>query len=154
MVRRWIVVVAWAAVFFPSIPAGAQQPAAGVVVTPTTVTRVMLIDVQPGRRPDFDQDMIENMIPVYEAQKKAGILTDYQVFNNMTTDSATDWNVGIALTYPNWAVLDTLTSRVNEITLKHYGTVEKRQAAAEKRLEVGVVVSSRLTRNIRYSRGT
>jgi hypothetical protein len=60
----------------------------------------------------------------------------------------------MAFTYPSYAVLDTLGARTAEITLKHYGTAEKRQEALNKRNEIGTVVSSRLTRNIRYSRGT
>lgn len=153
MTRGWIAALVLM-VLLPSVRGDAQQSAGGVIVTPTTVTRVTLIDVKPGRRPDFDQDMMTNGIPIYEEQKKAGLLTEYRIFNNVTTDSADDWNVGIALTYPSYAVLDTFGARTAEITLKHYGSVEKRRAALDRRVEFSTVVSSRLTRNIRYSRGT
>jgi hypothetical protein len=131
----------------------AQQPAAGSVkVTPSAVTRVILIKVNPGQRRDFDQDMMDNAIPVYEEEKKAGILTNYEIFNNVTTNGPNDWGVGIALTYPNYAMLDTIGERVDPITLKHYGSAEKRQAAADHRTQISTVVSSRLQRTIRYSR--
>jgi hypothetical protein len=92
------------------------------------------------------------MIPIYDEEKKAGIIANYEVFNNVTTNGPNDWGVGIALTYPNYATLDTLGERADPITLKHYGSAEKRQAAADHRNQITTVVSSRLQRTIRYSR--
>ena len=130
----------------------AQQAAGSVKVTPMTVTRVVLIKINPGQRPAFDQDMMDNLIPIYEEEKKAGIIANYEIFNNVTTNGPNDWGVGIALTYPNYATLDNLGERADPITLKHYGSAEKRQAAAEHRNQFTTVVSSRLQRTIRYSR--
>lgn len=125
-----------------------------VKVTPGNVDRVLLIKVNPGQRPAFDQDVMTNTIPVYEEEKKAGILTNYQFFNNVTTENPNDWNVAIVLTYPNFATLDDLAERTDPITLKHYGSVAKRQAAAEHRNQIGTVVSSRLTRAIHYGQAS
>jgi hypothetical protein len=125
-----------------------------VKVTPTTVSRVTLVKIKPGQRAAFDQDILTNLIPVYEEEKKAGILTEYQLFNNVTTDNPEDWSVGMVLTYPNFATLDTLGQKADPITLKHYGTAAKRQAAGARRNEIGTVVSSRLIRAISYSQGT
>ena len=136
----------------PWAQVGAQQPAGGVKVTPSAVTRVILIKVNPGQRPVFDQDMMDNMIPIYEEEKKAGIIANYEIFNNVTTNGPNDWGVGVALTYPNYATLDTLGERADPITLKHYGSAEKRQAAADHRNQFATVVSSRLQRTIRYSK--
>jgi len=136
----------------PWTQVAAQQPAGGVKVTPSTVTRVILIKVTPGQRPVFDQDMMDNMIPIYDEEKKAGILANYEIFNNVTTNGPNDWGVGVALTYPNYATLDTLGERADPITLKHYGSAEKRQAAADHRNQFATVVSSRLQRTIRYSK--
>ena len=131
----------------------AQQSAAGSVkVTPSAVTRVILIKVNPGQRPAFDEDMMDNLLPVYEEEKKAGILANYEIFNNVTTNGPNDWGVGIALTYPNYATLDSLGERADPITLKHYGSADKRQAAADHRTQITTIVSSRLQRTIRYSR--
>ena len=124
-----------------------------VKVTPTTVSRVLLDKVNPGQRAAFDQDMVTNLIPVYEEEKKAGILTGYQFFNNVTTDNPNDWTVAIVLTYPNFATLDTLADKADPITLKHYGSAAKRQAAGERRNQIRTEVSSRLIRTISYSQG-
>jgi hypothetical protein len=136
----------------PWAQVGAQQPAGGVKVTPSAVTRVILIKVNAGQRPAFDQDVMDNMIPIYEEEKKAGILANYEIFNNVTTNGPNDSGVGAALTYPNYATLDTLGERADPITLKHYGSAEKRQAAADHRNQFATVVSSRLQRTIRYSK--
>ncbi len=127
--------------------------AVNVKVTPTTVSRVLLDKVNPGQRAAFDQDVMTNLIPVYEEEKKAGILIGYQFFNNVTTDNPSDWTVAIVLTYPNFATLDTLADKADPITLKHYGSAAKRQAAAEHRNQIRTEVSSRLIRTISYSQG-
>ena len=158
MRKYWIVPSTLLMVLFvfmfvlPWAHVAAQQSAGGVKVTPSTVTRVVLIKVNPGQRPAFDQDMMDNEIPVFEEEKKAGILTNYEIFNNVTTNGPNDWGVGIALTYPNYATLDSLGERTDPITLKHYGSAEKRQEAADRRNQIRTVQSSRLQRTIRYSR--
>jgi len=130
----------------------AQQAAGSVKVTPTTVTRVILLKVTPGQRPALDQDVMDNLVPIYEEEKKAGILANYSFFNNVTTDNPNDWGFGIILTYANYAALDNLGDRTDPITLKHYGSVAQRQAAADRRNQTATVVSNRLIREVRYSR--
>ena len=122
-----------------------------VKVTPSGVSRVVMFKVNPGQRPAFDQDVLTNQIPVWEEEKKAGILTEYQLFNNVTLDNPNDWGVAVVLTYPNYATLDTLGDKADPITLKHYGTAAKRQAAADRRNQLATVVSNRLIRAISYS---
>jgi hypothetical protein len=136
----------------PRPQVAAQQAAGSVKVTPSTVTRVILIKINPGQRPLFDQDMMDNLIPIYEEEKKAGTLTDFEIYNNVTTNGPNDWSVGISFTYPNYAMLDNLGERNDPITLKHYGSAEKRQAAADHRNQFTTIVSSRLQRTIRYSK--
>ena len=97
--------------------------------------------------------MMDNLIPIYEEEKKAGILTNYEIYNNVTTNGPNDWGVGIALTYPNYATLDNLGERADPITLKHYGSAAKQQAAASHRNQIRSVVSNRLLREVHYTRG-
>ena len=124
-----------------------------VKVTPTNVSRVILFKVNPGQRLAFDQDMMSNLIPIYEQEKTAGIITGYQLFNNVTADNPNDWNVAIIFNYANYAALDTLGDRADPIELKHYGSAAKRQAAGEHRNQIRTVVSNRLIRSISYSQG-
>lgn len=124
-----------------------------VKVTPSGVSRVLLVKINPGQRGAFDQDIMTNVIPVWEEEKKEGILTGYQFFNNVTADNPNDWDVALVMTYPNYATLDTLGEKADAITLKHYGSAAKRQSAAQRRNQIGSIVSNRLIRSIAYSQG-
>ena len=135
----------------PSVPAMAQQ-AGGVSVTGTTVNRVTRYRVLPGQRGAFDQDVMNNLIPIYEEYVKAGIIASYGINNNVTTANANDWNVAIILTFANFAALDNLGARQNPILLKHYGSAEKQQAAGDRRNQFRTVVQSYLVQAQRYSR--
>jgi hypothetical protein len=108
-----------------TMPAAAQMTSSPVRTTTTAVNRVVLFKLMPGQGPAYNQDVVEHLMPVYEEEKKAGILTDYRFFSKTTSDGPDDWNVGLMLTYPNFAALDNLTTRTDPITLKHYGSAEK-----------------------------
>jgi|SRR5690348_3341749 hypothetical protein len=140
--------------FFVFYRSSVSAQTVNVKVTPTTVSRVTMVKIKPGQRAAFDQDVMANLIPIYEEEKKAGILTGYQIYNNVTADNPEDWSVAIVLTYPNYATFDNLGERTDPITLKHYGSAAKRQAAGAHRNEIGTVVSSRLVRAVNYSQGS
>lgn len=129
----------------PLAPAFAQQPAAApVTVTTAGISRVTLFKILPGQGGAYNRDVMDNLIPIYEEAKKAGILLSYSFFSKLTTESPDDWGVGITLTYPNWAALDNLGAKMAPITLRHYGTAERRNAANTARGELRTVVSSML----------
>ncbi|HEV8613582.1 MAG TPA: hypothetical protein VGQ73_08715 [Gemmatimonadales bacterium] len=136
-----------------ALPAAAQQPAMSPVRTTTTaVSRMVLFKLAPGQGAAYNQDVMDHLMPIYEEEKKAGILTEYRFFSKTTTESPEDWNVGVMLTYANFAALDNLTTRTDPITLKHYGSTEKRTAAGMARGQLRTVVSSFLTQTLSYSR--
>ena len=112
------------------------------------VWRVLLVKAKPGKLTALMQDLRDNLVPVYEEEKKQGFLTDYKFYLNSTTEGPDDWTIAIGIQYKNYAALDGLTAKAQELTLKHYGTKEARQAAADKRGEVGQLVGSRLMREI------
>lgn len=116
--------------------------------TPGTVWRVTLYKVKPGKMNEVQMDMRQHLRPVYEEYKKQGLILDYKLYTNSTADSSGDWNIALAVGYKNWAALDDLAKKTDPITLKHYGTREKRQEAADKRNQLQEVVSSRLMREI------
>lgn len=125
-------------------PALAQQ---SPNTTPTTVTRVVLVKIKPGHADPFWADVRQHLKPIYDEQKRQGLLTDYSVGTKSTTDSPDDWNVVLTLTYPNWATLDTFASRTDAITLAHYGSAANRRAANLARIEHGTIVASFLVRD-------
>ena len=134
-----------------TLPAAAQM-SAPVRTTTTAVSRVILMKLMPGQGPAYNADVMDHLMPVYEAEKQAGIITNYQFFSKTTTDNPDDWNVGIVLTYANFAALDNLGTKTDPITLKHYGSAEKRTAAGAARNQIRTVVSSFLTQTLSYTR--
>ncbi len=137
--------VAALAVALSSAPALAQVGSPNT--TPGTVTRVILIDLKPGRTDAFWADMRRNFLPIWDQQKRQGMLVDYTVATKSTTEGRDDWDVVVTLTYSNWAALDTFGPRADAMTLAHYGSAANRTAAALARIENSTTVSSFLVRN-------
>ena len=127
-----------------AVPMSAQAPPPNT--TPGAVVRVVHIRIKPGHADAFWADMRQNLKPVWDAEKTAGIISDYTVSTKSTTEGPNDWGVSYQLVYPNWASLDNLASKTDPITLAHYGSAEKRTAAGNARTENADVVASFLTR--------
>jgi hypothetical protein len=114
--------------------------------TPGTVWRVSLYKVKPGKMNDVLMDLRQNFRVVNEEYKKQGLIVDYKVYFNSTTEGPNDWDYAISVGLKNWAALDTFPQQADAITLKYYGTREKRQAAADARSQWRDLISSRLIR--------
>lgn len=129
-------------------PLDAQQVFAPAPhTTPGVVTRITLFQIKPGQTDAFWTDIRANGRAVNEELKRQGVITSYGYFTNVTFDGRDDWNVGVAVSYPNWAALDNLAQRTDAITLRHYGTAERRTAAARARNEYRDVMASFLVRD-------
>ena len=126
-----------------SMTAAAQVP-----VKEGNVERVVLLHVNAGHGDAFWADMKKNVVPVWEAQKAAGMILDYQWFVNQTTSNPDDWNVGYSLVYKNMAALDGLADKAYDIRMKHYGDQAAEQKVVDKRVENAHAVSSYLIRNV------
>ncbi len=136
--------IAALALMLCAAPAFAQQ---SPNTTPGTVTRVVLIRIKPGHADPFWADVRQHGKPVLDEEKRQGILVDYTVGTKSTLDNPDDWNVVLTQTYPNWAALDNLTSRIDPISLAHYGSAANRTAAATARTEHSTTVASFLVRD-------
>ena len=112
------------------------------------VTRVTLVQILPGRFNAFMDDLKTNIKPIWDAEKKAGLIDDYSIFLNATKANPDDWDIGFALTYKNFAALDGLAQKVLELRMKQYGDKSKEQQVIDKRVQNGRVVTSALTRDI------
>lgn len=126
-------------------PAIAQQGSPNT--TPGTVTRVVLIRIKPGHADQFWADFRQHGKPVWDEEKRQGLITNYTVATKSTVENPDDWNVALTLTYLNWAVLDNLASRTDAVTLAHYGTAANRTAAGIARVEHSTTVASFLVRD-------
>jgi hypothetical protein len=112
------------------------------------VTRVVLLSIIPGHSDALFADLKKNIVPLWEAEKSAGLILDYSLFLNQTSSGPNDWDVGYTLTYKNMAALDGLPDKVYGLRMKQYGSKEDEQKVIEKRVENAKVVTSNLVRDI------
>ena len=112
------------------------------------VERVVLLHVLPGHFDAFMDDLKTNIVPIWEAQKKAGLIQDYQMFLNTTRSSGEEWDFGYSLIFKNMAALDGLPDKVYELRMKQYGSPSAEQKVIDKRVENVHIVSSYLPREI------
>jgi len=80
--------------------------------TEGAVTRVTLVQILPGRFNAFMDDLKTNIKPIWDAEKKPGLIDDYGIFPNTTKANPDDWDIGFALSYKNFAALDGLAQKV------------------------------------------
>lgn len=137
-------------------PLAAQAPAPAVsdsgFTGTTVVMRVSLYRYADGMQAAANADMFMHLIPIWEAQKAAGLILSYSIMNNPNPSSKDDWQFGIVFSYPNYAALDGFGAKNQPITLKHYGTAEKRTAANDARGKLRTLVSSNLINTTTFTR--
>jgi len=140
--------VLWATLFvvmlLSALPMFAQSPNYDV----GPVWRVTYYHIKPGQGEAFWKDIRENMKPLYEEYKKAGMISDYKVWYNLTADRPDDWDVAVGILFPNYAALDQVDAKAATISTKHYGSREAMLDAAKKRNEIREVVMSKLAREV------
>ena len=142
--RRAVCATLFLIALFAAVPGFAQNPNYDV----GPVWRVVYYRLKPGQGEAFWKDFRENLKPSYAALKKEGILSDYKVWTNVTTDSPGDWDVALALLFPNWAALDQGDARAATILAKQYGSREAMIEAGKKRNDLREVVASKLAHEV------
>lgn len=142
--RRTVCAVLFIVALCSAIPAFAQNPN----YDSGPIWRVVYYHVKPGQGEAFWKDFRENLKPSYEAIKKEGIIVDYKVWTNVTTDNPQDWDVALGLMFPNWAALDQADAKAATIIAKHYGSRDAMLEAGKKRNELREVVASKLAREV------
>jgi hypothetical protein len=112
------------------------------------VTRVTLVQILPGHFNAFMDDLKTNIKPIWDAEKKAGLIENYTIFFNQTKANPDDWDIGFTLSYKNFAALDGLAQKVLDLRMKQYGDKFKEQQVIDKRVQNARAVASILTREI------
>ena len=136
-----------------AIGAQAQTPAATPNPTsPGPVWRITYYRIKPGKGAEFTRDLRENFKPVIDEAIKQGLILDYKWFTKPTDDGPTDWDRALVIVFRNYAeALDFSAERaqkLNDITLKHYGTAEARTKHDDALRDLRDVVSSHLAREL------
>jgi hypothetical protein len=104
--------------------------------------------IKPGQGDAYWKDFRENMKPVYESLKKEGLISDYKVWLNETTDNPDDWDVAVGLLLANFASLDRIETTAATIAAQHYGSRDAMVEAGKKRTELRQLVASKLAREV------
>ena len=112
------------------------------------VTRVTLVQILPGHFNAFMEDLKTNVKPIWDAQKKAGLIENYSIFFNVTRANPDDWDIGFTLSYKNFAALDGLSQKVLDLRMKQYGNKSNEQQVIDKRVQNGRLITSILTHEI------
>src|ERR1700693_207909 len=105
------------------------------------VTRVTLVQILPGHFNAFMDDLKTNVKPIWDAEKKAGLIENYSIFLNTTKANPDDWDIGCTLSYKNFAALDGLAQKVLDLRMKQYGDKSKEQQVIDKRVQNGRAVA-------------
>ena len=142
--RKSLFLAVLIALFMSAAGAHAQSP----FYNPGPVWRVVYVHLKPGQGDAFWNDVKQNLKPIYDEQKKQGLIMDYKFWTNPTADSPNDWDVAIGFLYANYAALDQVAVKAATITIQHYGTREAALDAGKKRSDIGEVVANKLAREV------
>ena len=142
--KKALSLILFAAGLLTANSASAQNPN----YNPGPVWRVTYYSIKPGQGDVFWKDIRENFKPIYEEFKKAGLISDYRFYTNPVADHPKDWDVALAISYPNWAAIDELDAKGATIAAKHYGSREAMIEAGKKRVEIRETIASHLAREV------
>ena len=140
--------VLWATLFvvmlLTALPIHAQNPNYDF----GPMWRIAYYHIKPGQAEAFWKDIREHMKPLYEEDKKEGLIIEYKFWTNLTTDNPGDWDVAVGVKFPNYAALDQLDVKGAAIAIKLYGSREAMIEAGIKRGEIREVLSYRISREV------
>jgi hypothetical protein len=123
--------------------------------TPGAVSRVTYFDVLPGKTNEFTTFIRTHTVPVLEEQKKQGLIVSYSYFNKPGTDGPGDWDLGMIVTYRNYADAVDFNAERNAkfdaIGLAHWGSAEARTKGNESLIPMRTVTSSMLVRGLTFN---
>src|SRR5271170_7734014 len=115
--------------------------------TNISVYRVVKLRILPGKTKEFYQ-AFAYAPKVFEAEKAAGLLLDYQIFHSVNYEGPDKYDVMYVIHFKNMAVLDTSAELAEPVVAKVYGSPEKRAEISKLRAESSETVSSELVREI------
>jgi len=96
------------------------------------VWRVTYYHLNPGQSEPFWKDFREHVKLRMMRLKKEGLISDYKVWTNVTTDGPHDWDIAVACWFRNWQPSIQLDAHAATILAKHYGSREAMIEAGKK----------------------
>ncbi len=133
-----------------SIGALAQATIPGPATTAGPVCRVTLTGTKPGKNADFIKFRREHNKPMFDEQLKQGLIVSYTYYSKPINLGPDDWDIALVVCFKNYAeAIDSNPEReekLNQISLKHFGSAEARTKANNSLNDLRDVVSSTLIR--------
>ena len=111
------------------------------------VTLVQEYQIAPGKLNAFMQDYAANQRRGLDIGKQVGGILSYGVSTPVIRSPGAP-NLYLNITFKDLASFDRSYARADQTNIAVYGSLEKAAAAAGKRAELGVVVSSRLLQQL------
>jgi hypothetical protein len=116
---------------------------------------VTYFDVLPGKTSEFTTFLRTHSVPIFEEQKKQGLIVNYGYFTKPGTEGPGDWDLGVVITYRSYAdAVDfdaERSAKFDAIGLAHYGTAEARTKANDSLNGMRTVTSSMLVRAVTFN---
>jgi hypothetical protein len=112
------------------------------------IWRIQLIRVKPTHMDEYLTTLRQSSKPMYEEEKRQGLVLDYKVFFKETKNSPEDWDICVAIEYKNYAAMDGLAAKGEAVRDKILGGKAPAQQLSEKRAEIREIISSELLREV------
>jgi hypothetical protein len=112
------------------------------------IWRIQLIRVKPTHMDEYLTTLRQSSKPMYEEEKRQGLILDYKVFFKETKNSPEDWDICVAIQFKNYAAMDGLAAKGEAVRDKILGGKAPAQQLSEKRAEIREIVSSELLREV------
>ncbi len=112
------------------------------------IWRVQLIRVKPTHMDEYLTSLQKSSKPFIDEEKKEGLIVDYKVFLKETKNNPDDWDICVAIQYKNYAAMDGLSAKGEEVRDKILGGKAPAQKLSEQRAEIREIISSELLREV------
>jgi hypothetical protein len=83
---------------------------------------LQFIRTKPNQRDPYLLNLKQNARPIWDAEKRQGLILDYKVFNNLTQHDPQEWDIEVAIQFKNFAALDGFEAKERLIAGKMAGS--------------------------------
>lgn len=105
---------------------------------------LQFIRTKPDQRDAYLASLKQNAKPVWDEEKRQGLILDYKIFNNLTQHDPQEWDIEVAVEFKNFAALDGFEAKELSIAGKMAGS----QESGGKRGAMREIVSTSLIQEI------
>lgn len=111
---------------------------------------LQFIRTKPNQRDAYLLSLAQTSKPVWEEEKRQGLILDYKVYDNLAQHDAQDWDIEIAFEYRNFAGLDGFEAKERQIAARLNGSQPDAviQKLGAPRVEMREIVATKIIQEI------